>query len=63
MAIEYAKSIAESLEIDHCFLGFLTKPDVMIDDQECSDWKYLKHLYPSNAHGKSMRDLSPYLKE
>ena len=46
---EYARSSAVELGIDECFLAFLPKPDVYIDDQEFSEWRYCKHVLPSNA--------------
>jgi cation transport ATPase len=43
---EYAKSSAEELGISDCFVGFLPKPTVIIDDQQVSDWRYCKHELP-----------------
>ena len=30
----YARDTAQRLGIEHCFVGFLSKPRVVIDDQE-----------------------------
>ena len=43
----YAKSIAEKLGIEHCFVYFLDKPEWMIDDQGIEEWKFLKIVHPN----------------
>lgn len=40
---DYARESAVELGISECFLAFLPKPNLMIDDQEVSEWRYLKH--------------------
>lgn len=47
---EYARSSAVELGIEDCFMGFLPKPDVYLDDQAVHEWRYCKHILPSNAH-------------
>ena len=44
---EYCKSTAGELGIADCFEGFLPKPTTYIDDQPVQEWKYCRHLYPS----------------
>jgi hypothetical protein len=46
---DYARASAVELKIDHCFIAFLPKPDVYLDDQPVNDWRYCKHVLPSNA--------------
>jgi hydroxymethylpyrimidine pyrophosphatase-like HAD family hydrolase len=46
---EYARSTAAELGIEHCFIGFLPKPDAYIDDQSVAEWRYCKHVLPNNA--------------
>jgi FMN phosphatase YigB (HAD superfamily) len=46
---EYCKATASELNIDDCFVNFLPKPTVYIDDQPMQEWKSCKHLYPSQA--------------
>jgi hypothetical protein len=46
---EYCKATADELNISDCFAGFLPKPTTYIDDQPVHEWKYCKHLYPSQA--------------
>ena len=46
---EYCKRTAEELGIIECFEAFLPKPHVYIDDQPVHEWRFCKHLYPSQA--------------
>ncbi len=46
---DYARASAQELGIEHCFLGFLPKPDVYVDDQSVDEWKYCRHVLPANA--------------
>ncbi len=46
---EYCKTTAVELGITDCFEGFLPKPTVYIDDQPLHEWRFCKHLYPSQA--------------
>ena len=43
---EYAKSSAVELGIADCFVAFLPKPTVIIDDQAVSEWRYCTHELP-----------------
>jgi hypothetical protein len=43
---EYARTSAEELGISDCFVAFLPKPTILIDDQPVSDWRYCKHELP-----------------
>jgi hypothetical protein len=44
---EYAKTIATRLGVESCFVAFIPKPQVLIDDQEPADWKTMKVVHPS----------------
>ena len=46
---DYARASAVELKLDHCFVAFLPKPDVYLDDQAVNDWRYCKHVLPSNV--------------
>jgi hypothetical protein len=46
---DYAKASATELSIEHCFLGFLPKPDAYLDDQAVHEWRYCHHVLPANA--------------
>lgn len=44
---DYAERSAKEFGIDHCFTAFLPKPQIMIDDQSPSDWRYLSLFHPN----------------
>ena len=44
---DYAEKSAKEFGIDDCFIAFLPKPQVMLDDQSPVDWKYLTVLHPN----------------
>lgn len=46
---EYAKSSAAELGIEECFIAFLPKPHVYIDDQPVAEWRYCRHVLPGGA--------------
>jgi FMN phosphatase YigB (HAD superfamily) len=46
---DYCKTTAVELGIEDCFEGFLPKPTAYIDDQPVAEWRFCKHLYPSQA--------------
>ncbi|MDX1934861.1 MAG: hypothetical protein SFU56_19865 [Capsulimonadales bacterium] len=43
---DFARSVAEELEIADCFRAFLPKPQVIVDDRNISDWRGLFVLHP-----------------
>lgn len=45
---EYAHASAVELNIEDCFVGFLPKPEVYIDDQAVHDWRFCQHVLPNN---------------
>jgi hypothetical protein len=44
---DYCRSTADELGISGCFVAFLPKPELMIDDQHPSDWRALRWLHPN----------------
>ena len=46
---DYARDSAIELGIAGCFVGFLPKPNVYIDDQAVHEWRFCQHVLPSNA--------------
>jgi len=50
----YARDTARRLGIEQSFVGFLPKPNVVIDDQEIKAWKRFEFLHPLSASGKSV---------
>jgi len=43
---DYAKQTAEELGITECFVAFLPKPNVLLDDQLITEWSGLAHEFP-----------------
>ncbi|SEK31691.1 Protein of unknown function [Roseateles sp. YR242] len=46
---DYAKASAVELGVEGCFVAFLPKPDVYLDDQAVSDWRFCRHVLPGNS--------------
>lgn len=46
---DYCRDTAAELDISDCFDGFLPKPNVYIDDQPVHEWRFCRHVYPSQA--------------
>ena len=44
---DHARSAAQQLGIEHCFTGFLHKPQVFIDDERAEEWPHFVHVSPS----------------
>ena len=44
---EYCAATASELGIADCFAGFLAKPSVYVDDQPVAEWRYCRHVYPT----------------
>jgi hypothetical protein len=47
---EYARTSAVELAIEDCFVGYLPKPNVIIDDQPVAQWRRTRHVLPMQAH-------------
>ena len=46
---EYARSSAREFGVEDCFVAFLPKPQLLIDDQNIGDWRDLKWVHPANC--------------
>ena len=46
---DYARASALELGLHDCFLGFLPKPHVYIDDQPLHEWRFCTHVYPGQV--------------
>lgn len=51
---EYARVTARELGIEECFVAFLPKPNVLIDDQETGTWKRFVVIHPLSVTEKSV---------
>ena len=53
---DYCEEIAEELGLRECFVAFLPKPRIMIDDQEVRDWVFCTTFHPSSCAGRTLED-------
>jgi len=53
----YARESARELAIEQCFVAFLPKPQILIDDQAPTDWRRLVHVYPTDVTSQTLTDL------
>lgn len=53
----YAQAIATEFGIKDCFVAFLPKPHLMIDDQHPKDWTLLTCLHPNQATSLSAEEI------
>ena len=60
---DYARNATRELGIESCFVGFLPKPNILIDDQAISDWKRFATVHPLNASGKSIDEYRVLIEE
>lgn len=52
----YAEQSAREFGIADCFIGFLPKPDVLLDDQNFGEWRGLKYVHPTACPGRTLED-------
>jgi hypothetical protein len=50
----YAHTIAKELNLDHCFLAFLPKPQILLDDQPPAEWRRLITIHPLQCESQSL---------
>jgi len=53
---DYCRQTAAELGISDCFVAFLPKPRIMIDDQEVREWVFCTTFHPSTCSGRSLGD-------
>lgn len=46
---EYARDAARELGLEDCFVAFLPKPTVILDDQAPAEWRLCRHVHPFNV--------------
>jgi hypothetical protein len=56
---EYSRDVAKSLGIEHCFTGFLPKPDVIVDDRLLQLLDHCEFIHPNNVGFKDSSKDSP----
>lgn len=57
---EYARNSAAEFGIEDVFTDFLPKPQVIIDDMNINEWRYLLQVHPNSCPSKQLND---YVKE
>ncbi|MGV3774343.1 MAG: hypothetical protein ACO1QB_15690 [Verrucomicrobiales bacterium] len=58
---DYAKASAEEFGIARCFLRFLPKPNIMLDDQEFATWKRVVTIHPATCHDRTLQEYRELL--
>ncbi len=53
----YAHESAVELGLAACFVGYLSKPDVLLDDQAPHEWRELSVIHPNEAASRSAEEL------
>ena len=53
---DYARRSAEEFGLAECFIAFLPKPNVFIDDQSAAEWPRSVLVHPSSCGGRSLDD-------
>jgi FMN phosphatase YigB (HAD superfamily) len=46
---EYARASASEVGLEDCFVSFLPKPTIMIDDQAPAEWRLCRCVHPFNV--------------
>lgn len=52
----YAEEVAAELGIEGCFVAYLPKPNVVVDDQSVSEWRYCRTVHPNECSNRSVED-------
>lgn len=58
---EYARASAEEFGLGYCFLAFLPKPQVLLDDQNVSEWRGLLQVHPASGVNQTLADYQQLL--
>lgn len=45
----YAQEVARDLGLEDCFVAFLPKPTIMLDDQPPAEWRLCRYVHPFNV--------------
>lgn len=56
---DYCRETAVELGLEDCFVAYLPKPRIMIDDQEVKDWVFCTTYHPNTCAGRSLADYLP----
>lgn len=53
---QYAEDLARELGIVECFVGYLPKPNVVVDDMSAGQWPRFLWVHPNQAMSMSVDD-------
>lgn len=53
---DYARSSAEEFGISDCFVAFLPKPNILLDDQPTSQWRRFSVVHPNSCSTLNLED-------
>lgn len=53
---DYAKQSAKEFGIAECFVAFLPKPNVLLDDCLMTAWPRFIHIHPATCANKTLED-------
>ena len=53
---EYAKASASEFGIAECFLAFLPKPEILLDDRSLDEWRRLIAVHPNTCVSMTLDD-------
>jgi hypothetical protein len=59
---EYARNSAAEFGIETLFIGFLPKPQVMLDDMNINEWRNLIQVHPNSCSPRQLNDYEEELK-
>ena len=51
---DYARESAVEFGLEDCFIAFLPKPNVILDDQQLGNWKRLIQVHPGNISTETL---------
>ena len=54
---DYARSSASELGLSDCFVAYLPKPDMFVDDLRIEAWRNTLQLHPTEVVNRSVDDL------
>jgi hypothetical protein len=53
---EYALATAMELGVADCFAAFLSKPNILLDDESFASWRGVVEIHPSSCRGLGIED-------
>ena len=59
---DYARESAAEFGIEHCFIAFLPKPEVLIDDLRLADWRRLVEVHPNECRDRTVASYGEKLR-